>query len=375
MKIAVDARSLTRRPSGTSSYLVTAINEISKRNPSWILYLLVHKELHQEAKKFLHRQDNIVIIKRPFILFSNVGIIWYLIKIFFILKNLKPDFFWAPGHILPPLLPKEIKTIVTVHDLVPKKYKKTMAFITRLTSDMFFNKSINNADILWAVSSYTRSEIERYFPNRKCKNIFVGSGINKSIFKKISISKDEKNKLLEKTKINGKFLLFVGSLEPRKNLEFLLSLIPELSKLSFSLLIVGCEGWKKKEIVKVLNQKDFPRDKVIFSNFLTTEELVKVFNIAAGYISTSVNEGFGLPQLEAMSCGCPVVTSHNSAMIEVVEGAGETVRGWNKKDWINTLKKVYLNRNNYVKLGLKRAEEFDWELIIRNLTKILETNK
>ena len=373
MRMAIDSRTLTLRPSGTSSYLTCAINEMSRQNPSWIFYLLVHKDLHPETIKLLGKRKNIIIIKKPFFLFPKVGAIWHITKIYFILKTLKPDIFWAPGDPLPLWIPKKIRTIMTVHDFVPKKFKHTMAFNTRLVNNIFFDQSIKKADILWAVSTYTEFEIRKYYPDRKRKNIFVGSGVNKSIFQKKNISLDEKHRLLAKLKINEKFLLFVGAQEPRKNLKFLLSLMPEISKLGYSLLIVGSKGWGKTDIAKVLNQEGYPRNKVVFSGFLSTEELVNVFNIASIYVSSSLNEGFGLPQLEAMNCGCPVVSSHNSGMIEVVEGAGETVKGWDKEDWLNAIRHVDLNRDHYIHRGFKRAQEYDWTLVIRNLTRHLET--
>jgi glycosyltransferase involved in cell wall biosynthesis len=81
-----------------------------------------------------------------------------------------------------------------------------------------------------------------------------------------------------------------------------------------------------------------------------------------------------MPQLEAMACGCPVVSPHNSAMIEVVYGAGETVKSWNANDWINTINMVYNNREKYILAGLNRVKKYEREDIIKDLTIYMETD-
>lgn len=107
---------------------------------------------------------------------------------------------------------------------------------------------------------------------------------------------------------------------------------------------------------------------MVFAGFLSTEELIKIYNMASVYVSTSSNEGFGMPQLEAMACGCPVVSPHNSAMIEVVEGAGETVKTWEKQDWLEKINQVYQNRDFYINAGFKRVMEYKKELVVKRLT-------
>jgi glycosyltransferase involved in cell wall biosynthesis len=98
---------------------------------------------------------------------------------------------------------------------------------------------------------------------------------------------------------------------------------------------------------------------------------VRLYNLAALYVSTSLNEGFGLPQLEAMNCGCPVVSPHNSAMVEVVEGAGMTVEGWDLGAWYDTILSVYNNSEYYRNLGLQRAKQYEWPAIVHSIAQKL----
>lgn len=368
MKVAIDCRPLTASPSGIPNYVVQAINTFAVQNPTWQLYLLSNKPFHPELAGQLVNRVNIISVIEPLNSFGNKGMIWYAIKIQSIVKRIQPDVFWASAFVLPPSLPVNVKTIITVPDVVFKKYKHTMSFLNRLFFELLHDSSIKKADMLWAISHYTRQEIEHFFPERKCRDIFIGLSINEKVFKQIPVLAEEKTHLLKKYQVGGKLLLFVGTLEPRKNLPFLLFLMPALAKQGYSLLVVGAKGWGKTHIREVIEAADFPKDHVSFAGFVPTDELVKLYNIASVYISASSNEGFGLPQLEAMACGCPVVSPHNSAMIEVVEGVGETVKSWDKEEWIHTINKVYANRESYIQAGLRKVQENDWDNIIRRLT-------
>jgi glycosyltransferase involved in cell wall biosynthesis len=168
------------------------------------------------------------------------------------------------------------------------------------------------------------------------------------------------------------FILFVGTLEPRKNLDFMMKLIPQLAAAGLTLLVVGAKGWGRSNIAEIVQQPGFPADKVIFTGFVPTTDLVRLYNLAAVYVSTSLNEGFGLPQLEAMNCGCPVVSSHNSAMIEVVDGAGRTVKGWDVATWCDTILSVYNNREHYRNLGLQRSKQYEWAAVVHSIVQRLD---
>ncbi len=367
MKIAVDCRALRKPPSGIPNYIVSAVNTMSAQHPEWQIYLLSNSDFHPENSQRLMWRNNVNLIVEPLWFAKDIAFIWYLLKSYSILKRLKPDLFWAPNFLLPPLMPAGLRTLITIPDVVFKQYKHTMQGANRLFFEFLYDQSINKADMLWAISDYTRLELEKYFPKRKCRNIFVGLSINQEIFKRIPVTEEEKQRLLDKFGLTGKFILFVGTLEPRKNLPFLLSLMPELAKDGYNLLIVGAKGWGKTHIKELIETPGYPKGNVVFAGFVATDELVKLYNIASIYVSTSRNEGFGLPQMEAMACGCPVVSPHNSAMIEVVEGAGETVNTWNHQHWIDTINKVYADRNHYVEAGLKRVREQSWSAIINRL--------
>ena len=374
MKIAIDCRALRKPPSGISNFLVTSINQFATLKPKWKFYLLTNDKFHPEHKKNLILSDNIIVLEQPLFIFKKIALIWIFFKVPFILLKVKPNLYWSPAFILPPFLPASIKTLVTVHDMVFKKYKNTMSLAGRLYSNLLFDFSIRKASFLWANSDYTKNEIIKFYTKRQSKEIFSGFFVDTSLYKPIIVSPPAISQILKKYNLNEKFILFVGTIEPRKNLSFLLSLTPELSRKGYSILIVGIKGWGKSGINIKENDSLHQINNVSFSGFVTSEELVKIYNIASVYVSTSLNEGFGMPQLEAMACGCPVVSPHNSAMIEVVHGAGETVYTWEPEEWITKIEQVAQNRGYYQKLGLERVAFYNKEKVISNLLNFLKVS-
>ena len=370
--VAIDCRPLINSPSGIPNFIVSFINNTIINFPDYQLYLLANEPFHEQTFELLPKTQNLTIVIDPLPIFKKTKILWFIFKLPFILLNIKPDYFFAPAFILPPVIPKGITTILTVPDFVYKEFKKTMSFPNKIISNLLNDRSIRKADNIWAISDYTKQEIEKYIPLRKSKDIFVGISINKNIYKQLTINLLEKEELLKKYSAREKVLLFVGTLEPRKNLAFLLSLMPKLSKLGYHLIIVGARGWGKTNIKDIMNNPEFPSSNITFTGFLTTEEIVKLYNISSIYVSTSLNEGFGLPQMEAMACGCPVISPKNSAMIEVVENIGELVEGWDPEVWIKTIEMVYQDRSSYIKKGLKKVESEDWNLIVKNLFKAIK---
>ncbi|MFH2067801.1 MAG: glycosyltransferase family 1 protein [Pseudomonadota bacterium] len=375
MNIAIDARALMNPPAGVANFLIAAVNRMASMSPSYQLLLLVNRDIHEECRTRLTEKGNIRIVKSPFFVFPKIGILWFVVKLFFLLKRLKPDFYWAPSGILPPLLPRGMKTIVTVHDVVSKKHHNTMFVIDRYYYRMFFKKSVCTADILWTVSHYTKNQIKALYPARKCRDVIVGQCFEKKRFHQINITPETRQHIQRRYGPGENMILFVGTIEPRKNVRFLLSLMPELVKHGFTLLIAGAEGWGESGLGGLLQSEKIPVDKIIFSGFVTTPELISLYNYASMLVFPSLNEGFGFPALEAMLCGCPVVAADHSGLREVVKDGGKLIRGWEKKKWINGILEVHQNRAAYIRAGFSRAFQYDPAEIMKRLSQRIELEK
>ena len=372
MNIVVDCRVFTKRATGVATYAIDAIRAICKYIPEWHLTLVSPVPFHQSIVGL--PLDKVDVIIEP--LFGNAkipNVVWFHLHFPQIAKRLKADLVWTPRPETPILSVGKAKRMITVHDVVGKEFVKTMTWKVRLFALPFVDISIKKADLIWCNSVYTLGKLQQYYPERKQINTVVGISCSTQ-FQKLNLSEIERKAIYEEYGIKNGFLLFVGTLEPRKNLCFLLEMMPEIYKRTgYKLLIVGASGWKNSSIAELVNQDTFNRDSICFAKYVEFDKLLKLYNSATLYVSTALNEGFGLPQLEAMACGCPVVSPHNSAMIEVVEGRGITIEGWNEEEWIDTISRLLNTPEKLEGMRNPDISEYDWEKIILRVKQYVES--
>lgn len=366
MKILVNGYNLRKSAAGIATFTINALNALSLYDDLFF-DLIVSPAISDDVISRIRKCNNINII----IIGSKKSSIWFFIDFPRYLQKAQFDLLWNPFPLLPFGVSRKIKKLVTVHDFVSREFSNTMTLSGRLVSKFCEKETINTADYLWCNSEYTKQKLQEYHPNRRSTEILVGGAPNKEIQKSL-ITVDEAKMFLKNLGIMKRFLLFVGSLEPRKNLQFLLEVFKEFHKIhDMQLVIVGARKWGGTHIAKIINQSDFPKKDVVFTPFMSDSDLCKLYTFAKCYISTALNEGFGMPQAEAMKCECPVVTAHNSAMIEVVEGAGITVKGWNVSDWCNSIEYAIENSKEIVEKQNQRIKKYDWNLIADSIYKII----
>jgi len=371
MKIAFDGVRLAKKPMGVTNIGISIINTYARLCPEHTFYILTNGNLHPEVQSKLQLRDNIKIINKPLPVFGSIGFLWSILQFHRLLKKIKPDILIAPNFfVVTWFLPKKMKLILYVHDLVYKQYKDTMQLITKLQMQLFFEKSLQRADIIWLNSAYTEQEFIKYYPAIAQKaHLFTGAGINPGFLQRIAHPAIRTNPFYTRIGERKEYMLFVGTIEPRKNLAFLLRLFKELEPGKYQLVVVGDPGWgdMRRHIDVILHEKDYPAGSVHFIGYVSDDELIALYRDAAFFISASLNEGLGLPQLEAMACGCPVIAPHNSAMIEVVQGAGLTVKGWDQRDWQAAIRDLTSNRQHYIEMGHARINDYQWEDIVTRL--------
>lgn len=368
MKIAIDARSLTARPTGVGQYLMAAVNVWSELEPSWSFELLAHKPLHAAAEAALVRRNNVNFHTCPAPWLAGNGLWWMLSHFERAAQERGAALLWGASGVLPPL--SRIPSLLTVHDLVYRTLPETMALRTRIAYGLLAGQAIRRADHIWAVSNYTASEIARYYPRRSARTTVIGAGLNPL---RAQHSHDEAQlaELRSHFELTDRSLLFVGTLEPRKNLRFLLSLMPTLAAKGYRLIVVGCSGWGRSSMATLVNAPGFPTEAIRFCDYVSDSDLQGLYRSAALFVSTSLLEGFGLPQLEAMAAGCPVVAAANSAVIEVVGDGGRLVEGWRPEDWIASIEWATEHRPELQQLALNRLAAHDLSYPCRALSKAL----
>jgi len=268
----------------------------------------------------------------------------------------KYDIYWEPNFI-PFKYIKAKKVVISVHDFSFILYKEYHPKERVKYFEQHFFKRIKRSDIIITGSNFTKQEIIDRLKIDANRVKVIYHGINHNQFK-----------VLKKSNINmrlpKKFILSVGSIEPRKNLLGLLKSYDLLSidlKKEYKLVLVGFKGWNNKDIIKIINKN---KNYIQYLGYLSEEDLVKAYNLASLFVYPSFYEGFGLPPLEAMACGTPVVTSNVSSLPEV---GGDAVVYCNPYDINDIKEKIEMVLNNetlqqqMIEKGLQRAKKFTWE--------------
>ena len=371
MNILVDGRVWSRNAAGVTTFLNCALLEWARQRKEDTFHVVLPKGMDKTIE-LEDLPDNIKLLdysgKFPRRL-PNIAVLqWIMPRL---CRKLDIDLYYAPVPHLPYFIPRRVTKMFTVHDVVNIEMKETMAWTNRLATSMFFGPAIRKADRLWTNSYYTKSKVEQYYSQRKSKVIFVGDSVDGHLFHAMHLTEEQRAAIKQQYGVHGKMLLFVGSLEPRKNLSFLIRLMPTLyQKHGIQLVVVGGKGWKNSDLRQIVESPDFPRESVIFCGYVLNQDLVKLYNTADCFVSAALMEGFGMPQLEALFCGCPVVTAHNTAMIEVAKGkdGAKTVEGYDPADWE---KAILQTLNERPKVNPTQLAEYDWTKIIQGLTQYL----
>ena len=274
----------------------------------------------------------------------------------------KADILHCPDYLIPPTLNKNI--ILTIHDLAFIRFPKFNFewFIKKYTREVKKNAQISKKII--ADSKSTKNDIIRFFKIDSRKVDVVHLAADKT-FRTLTADRIDKN-ILKKYKIDKKYILSVGTIEPRKNFITLIKAFNHIKQkkadFSYKLVIAGRTGWKSEDTY--LERENSPyREDILFTGRVPNRDLVQIYNQAELFVYPSLFEGFGLPPLEAMSCGLPVIASDTSSLKEVIGNAGILV---SPGDNIELQKQIlHALENEEIKEELKRkslirAKKFSW---------------
>lgn len=283
-------------------------------------------------------------------------------------------------------LVKSVKTIVTVHDLTPlvfpDKFPKGIKGWVRY---LIQKQSLRGADAVMADSENSKRDIVKFIGFPKAK-IHVIPLAPEEEFKKLEI-KNWKLEIQKKYSFSGRFILYVGDVNWNKNVPGLVKAFYklrtenlELRTKRLKLVLVGKafldENLKEsQEINKLIEELDI-RDEVLKLGFVPDEDLVKIYNLATVYVQSSFYEGFGLPVLEAMACGTPVVCANTASLPEVAGKAVVYVDPYDIDDIARGISKVLHYNDTYhckkVEEGLEWAKKFSWERTAGETIKVYE---
>lgn len=368
MKIAVHAKVLSEEmPSGIGYYtynLLKTLSAIDKKN-EYILYSnipILHKIKAENFKE--------EIIKFPKF--------WTYLRWPLELRNGRYDLIFIPHEKLPPFV--NTRKVITVYDLhsLKRYFTSPISVSAKIHFLIAIKYAIKKADRVIAISESTKRDIIENCNINPDNVIVTPLGYDEELYKPYS-NDDLIRSAKKRYGIKDNYIINTSSLLwYRKNLSRLIKafyICKSKGAINHQLVITGKRGEAYGEIVSLIKFLNLEKD-VILTGYISTEDMPILFSGADALVFPSLHEGFGLPILEAMACGCPVITSNCSAMPEVVENAGLLVNPYNEEDIAYAIEKVLVDtelRNQLRSKGFERVKNFSWERTARETLKVFES--
>lgn len=350
----------TYRQSGVSSYIRHLVQGLAGTSlPGEALVYLPFPEALETFPSVPHLRacPSLLPLRKPTvrILWEHLVFPWHLwkdrIHLLHATMNVAP--FWTPCPV-----------VVTVMDLAFWRYPQVHPRGRRLYLGLFTRLSVRRARAVIAISDYTRREVETFLhvPAGRIRVIYPGVDADFQ-----PLSPEEIGEFRRRRGLPERYFLYVGNLEPRKNLLRLVQAYARLRPDDVFLILAGARGWGYAELFREVETLGLT-DRVLFPGFVPREELPLWYNGAEAFFYPSLYEGFGLPPLEAMACGTPVVVSTAASLPEVVGSAGLQVAAEDVEALAETMQRLLEEpglRAELGRRGLAQARNFRWEKMAR----------
>lgn len=349
MKIGIFTGDHTQRETGIGNYILNLINELKHQCDLSII---------RHPRGYDYNIQNQIIPYTP----SIAGMMVWSCAVSgqkHLFSDL--DLVHSPTLALFPVKPHE-QYVLTVHDIIFKKFPQYLPVGTIRHTKLFFRRNLMSADKIIAVSKSTKHDLIKDYKINE-KKITVIPEAADPIYR--PLTEKEIEKIKQKYSLITPFILYVGTIEPRKNITTILDAFASCLKSfpNLELVIAGKKGWYYEQIFLHLHELKI-QEKVKFLGYVPLSDLPALYNAAHIFVYPSHYEGFGLPPLEAMQCGTPVITSNVSSLPEVM---GEKGIMTNPDDYITLgveIKKLIQDssyRNNQIQYGFEQARKFSWK--------------
>lgn len=349
---------------GIGEYAYQILSQFSKlKSPTFIVYLK-NKPLPDMPKESTNWKYRVIGPKK---LWTQFALPWDLFT-----YRLRPNVFFTPSHYAPRFSP--VPTAISIMDLsyikFPELFKKSDLYQLR----NWTKYSVSKATKIFTISLASKNDIIKEYKLSKNKVVVTYPGL-----KSMSNIKNQTSNMVQgrsdHQSASSSYILFVGTLQPRKNI---VRLVEAFSKINpkypdLLLLIVGKKGWLFEEILS--SAKKYGANGVMFVDFVEDSKLPSLYKNAQCFVLPSLYEGFGLPVLEAMKNGCPVILSNVSSLPEAGGDAALYFDPLNVEDIAQTIDKVLSNpklRSEMIKKGYEQVKKFSWEKTAKETLKVLE---
>lgn len=286
----------------------------------------------------------------------------------------KQQLLWMPVQNLPRFRARNMKTVVTIHDLAFKIYPDMFPSKDLKKLNFHTDYAVKNANHLIAVSKATKDDLLKYYPRLRESNVtVVHHGLDADEWK-IEKNPQKIREITNIYKISKIYIVYVGAVQPRKNLIVLIEAFEKLKNINvdIQLVCVGADAWMSEGTHKRVNMSKYKKD-IIFTGGVPFYHLKTILTNAKVFVFPSVHEGFGIPILEAFISKVPVIASNSGSLAEVLGEAGELFNPKDSNELFIKLRKVLnsqKNRDKMIKKGLERLKKFSWDKTAKETIKV-----
>ncbi len=317
MRIVIDLTATPKSKTGIGRYMLGLLNglqNIDKENE----YFLFAQDDDFMGFDISNPNFHMVPVKSKLLRKQYIRILWEQIVFPWKIRSLKADILHCPNYTMPyalNLISKKTKVVGVFHDM---SYFIHPEYLVGWKCRMFqgyIKETAKKADKIITISNSSKVDIPRFCKPKNSDIEVTYMGVNNKFFDSVPADKA----LLEKYGIDSKYIIYVGTLEPRKNVPNLIRAFKEIRSTigDFKLVIVGKKGWLYDEIFKVVSEDMSLKDNVIFTGFVEDNEMLSLMKASSAVAYISRYEGFGIPVIEGMASGVPTVTTNVSSLKEV----------------------------------------------------------
>ena len=359
MRIAINTRFLLpHKMEGFGWFTYEVVKRIVQQHPEHEFFFFFDRKFDS---KFIFSDNVTPIVLHPQARHPILFKIWFNYSVTKALKKHNIDLFFSPDGYLS--LKTNVKQIGVIHDLNFEHYPEDLPKSPRNYLTKYFQKFANKANKIITVSEFSKQDIVEQYNIEPNKIVVARNGGNED-FKPLKVL--EKNEIKKQFTVGENYFVYVGALHARKNTTRLFEAFNQFKKMSNSdlkLLIVGEKLWKSGDSNTFFNQLEF-KDDIIFTGHLKIDLLTKIVGSAMGLVLVSYFEGFGIPLVEAMRCGTPIITSNQTALPEVAGDCGLLVNPFDVNEIANAMYTLESDKKLQIELskkGLERSKLFSWD--------------
>ena len=366
MRVGIISERLNRPLTGVGIYQNNLIEDFSHM-PESKNVCLINFEKDENIKGI----DQVIVTPPPKITLHKPYLRHAYLQLALRKNNYDLDIIHSPENASLVVCLENQKKIVTIHDIIAYLYPTT--HLTWLRYKLLLKKTILSSDYIIVDSANTKKDIIKYFdyPGDNIEVIYLAAGRK---FK--PLEQGVVDAFRNRYNVLDPFILYVGGQLPHKNIQTLIKAYRDIRKrgIKHKLVIAGLNGLTGRDNTSLIKSSNLSRD-IIYTGYLPSECLPALYNAADLLVYPSLYEGFGLPPLEAMASGCPVIASNNSSLPEVLGNAGVMVEPTNIGDLTDSIIEVLLDdtlRRQMVTKGLRRAQQFSWSKCANETYKVYQ---